>query len=196
MNIVTKSLEIATAAHEGQFRRDGKTPYISHPIAVRELALAEAFNTMNDRWDTVEPKIFKAVYDAYIYLNKLLDISRVDFLELIEILSLSHDIAEDAESKGFTINYIVDELKKSAPHKTIFYFKIIEDGLKALTHREPESYLDYILRAKANPLALIIKYFDITHNLSTRTGATSKEMSRTDKIAIDKYLLARFILLN
>ncbi len=196
MDIVSKSLEVATAAHEGQFRRDGKTPYITHPMAVRDLALAEAFNTMNARWNSVNPAIFKKIYDAYIYLNKLQNVSRVEFLELIEILSFLHDGNEDAEHKGFTFEFIISELKKAAPNKSVFFFKIIEESLKALTYREPESYLDYILRAKANPLALIVKYFDIVHNLSTRTGATSKEMSRTDKIAIDKYILAQYILLN
>lgn len=31
---VTMAREIATKAHQGQFRRDGKTPYISHPQRV------------------------------------------------------------------------------------------------------------------------------------------------------------------
>jgi (p)ppGpp synthase/HD superfamily hydrolase len=35
-NIVKLALKIATKAHKGQFRHDGKTPYITHPIAVAE----------------------------------------------------------------------------------------------------------------------------------------------------------------
>lgn len=33
-DIVSLAKEIATKAHKGQFRKDGKTPYITHPEAV------------------------------------------------------------------------------------------------------------------------------------------------------------------
>lgn len=35
-DIVKLALKIATEAHKGQFRDDGKTPYVTHPIAVAE----------------------------------------------------------------------------------------------------------------------------------------------------------------
>ena len=37
-NLVELARRIATAAHQGQFRRDGKTPYIEHPAAVASRA--------------------------------------------------------------------------------------------------------------------------------------------------------------
>lgn len=37
MNLIDKAKEFATKAHEGQFRKDGVTPYIKHPLAVAEL---------------------------------------------------------------------------------------------------------------------------------------------------------------
>ncbi len=37
---VDKAIQFATAAHEGQFRYDGVTPYIVHPIDVAEIVYA------------------------------------------------------------------------------------------------------------------------------------------------------------
>lgn len=37
MQTVLKAMRFAEEAHRGQFRADGKTPYIQHPLAVAEL---------------------------------------------------------------------------------------------------------------------------------------------------------------
>ena len=37
MDLVTQAEELATLAHMGQFRHDGKTPYIEHPRAVAAM---------------------------------------------------------------------------------------------------------------------------------------------------------------
>ena len=48
-DLLTKALEIAIEAHEGQFRKDGKTPYIEHPMAV-----AAAFEKDREHADVLQ----------------------------------------------------------------------------------------------------------------------------------------------
>lgn len=51
-DLVTKAAALAREAHEGQFRRDGKTPYVRHPEAVAQRVvgdpLAEAVARLHD----------------------------------------------------------------------------------------------------------------------------------------------------
>ena len=42
--------KIATEKHRGQFRRDGKTPYVSHPAAVAERLGNEAAEVVMAAW--------------------------------------------------------------------------------------------------------------------------------------------------
>lgn len=112
--LINKAYAIAVEAHEGQYRRDGKTPYITHPIAV-----AMCFN---------DP-ILKSI--AYL-----------------------HDVIEDTD---VTIGYL---LKQGIP-------MIVVNAVVVLTKRDGENYLDYILRVKNNPYAILIKIQDIKHNYST-----------------------------
>lgn len=72
---VQQALEFATKAHEGQFRKNSKLPYITHPIAVREIAIG----------------LFVSDGVKFLY-------SKADWLkEQIEIVSLLHDVLEDTE---------------------------------------------------------------------------------------------------
>jgi len=64
--LTRRTLEIATAAHAGQFRRDGK-PYISHPVAVAALVL----------------KPFAIDHD------------KERMSQLLYVIALAHDIGED-----------------------------------------------------------------------------------------------------
>jgi len=43
MNLIEKAEQIATTAHKGQTRKDGKTPYIEHPTAVANILIKNNF---------------------------------------------------------------------------------------------------------------------------------------------------------
>jgi len=109
--------QIAAEAHRGQFRRDGKTPYISHPEAVAS---------------SVEGEVEQAV-------------------------AILHDVIEDT---GVTAQELLD---RGVDPEVV---RVVE----LLTHAKGESYLDYILRVKGDPVATRIKVADIKHNSSTSSG--------------------------
>lgn len=68
MNIVEFAEKIAMEAHKGQFRKDGITPYINHPIKVKEISTR--------------------IYKENSIIGDL-------FLTDLQIIALAHDLAED-----------------------------------------------------------------------------------------------------
>jgi (p)ppGpp synthase/HD superfamily hydrolase len=69
MNLVYKALKIAKEAHKDQFRHDGKTPYITHPIAV-----AKPFRRSLNTWPTKEDR---AIYISAALLHDVLEDSNI-----------------------------------------------------------------------------------------------------------------------
>lgn len=54
MNLPELAKQIATRAHAGQTRRDGKTPYITHPEAVADRFMADVLVAIAWLHDTLE----------------------------------------------------------------------------------------------------------------------------------------------
>lgn len=188
MNLAEKALEIATKAHEGQFRRDGKTKYITHPIAVSEI-VSKWFNSYFG-WLEGNTENSEIMNIDFFSISKFYNLSKLDFLEVLKSVSLLHDALEDnSENHG----YLYELAQTFGNNKLI---DIIVETVSILTHDENDSYLDYILKVKENKIATIVKLADISHNISTRTGANTAGDKKRDKIAIDKYKLAEYILLN
>ena len=71
-DLIKLALKIATEAHKGRFRKDGKTPYITHPIAVA--------------------KIFEGKQS---YTQNVLGYN----LKTLQIIALLHDVVEDSNIK-------------------------------------------------------------------------------------------------
>lgn len=194
MNLVEKALEIATKAHENQFRRDKITPYITHPIAVSGIVTRYVRSNKVEIGEKLNSLIYWARMECLAF-----GIHSKQFSEILEIVSISHDLEEDCAEKGFTINSFIFELQKYSSGDSYYspiFFLIIKKSLEALTHRIGDSYLDYILTAKKDRIARIIKLGDIEHNISTRNGSNTAGEIEKDKLAIEKYELARHILLN
>jgi len=127
--LIHKARYFATLAHHGQFRRDGHTPYVSHPMAVEAL------------------------------INKCNTDER--------IVALLHDVLEDSD-------YVTEGMLSKEFNSTVI------DALKAMTHYPDETYEEYLVAVKKNPIARKVKIADILHNLSC--DPTKKQ--------IEKYLKA------
>ena len=64
----------------------------------------------------------------------------------------------------------------------------IADAVDAMTHRDEESYQDYVKRALANDLARVVKYHDILFNLNQTL--TDGDDSNRGRRRVDKYMKA------
>lgn len=94
--------------------------------------------------------------------------------------ALLHDVVEDT---GITPEYLRENFTPE-----------IAEAVDVLTHRDGESYDEYILKIKANPLARKVKLSDIEHNMDvTRLAGNSEAMKRYDDRR-KKYEHAREIL--
>ncbi|MBQ6001761.1 MAG: HD domain-containing protein [Synergistaceae bacterium] len=81
--------------------------------------------------------------------------------------ALLHDVVEDTR---ITLEYLRENFTPE-----------IAEAVDVLTHRDGESYDEYILKIKANPLARKVKLSDIEHNMDvTRLAENSEAMKRYD----------------
>ncbi|MBQ5766586.1 MAG: guanosine-3',5'-bis(diphosphate) 3'-pyrophosphohydrolase [Burkholderiaceae bacterium] len=81
-----------------------------------------------------------------------------------------HDVVEDSE---WTLEDLLAE----------GIWPEVVEGIDAITKRVGEAYEIYLNRVKANPLALVVKLADLTHNmdLSRIATPTEKDFARIEK---------------
>lgn len=84
-------------------------------------------------------------------------------------VALLHDVLEDTDVTE-------EEIRKE-------FGDVIADAVVAMTRGEHESYEDFILRAKQNPIARKVKMADLTHNmdLGRLPVVTDKDLKRLEK---------------
>jgi (p)ppGpp synthase/HD superfamily hydrolase len=95
------------------------------------------------------------------------------------IVALLHDVIEDTDIDE---SYLLD---KGFP-------AYIVDALSAVTRNDGESYEDFIMRSKQNPISRVVKLHDLEDNLDVRR---LERITEKDSERINKYLKAyRFLL--
>ena len=138
MNLYEAALQIATEAHEGQFR-DGGQPYITHPVAVARL-VEEEFE-LSPCWLGCG---------------------------IASSLALLHDVVEDSSMSSLDVSARLRELTKGKYilPRAISCIEQALRGLTHYKHIQ--SYANYILEVKrhSNWFARKVKLADLKHNLS------------------------------
>ena len=149
----SKVLEFATRKHTGQKRKDGKD-YITHPIAVAEIALElfELEEVIN--WKDEDPNV------AESDLNELRD--------EIYILSLLHDVYEDTDTT-------LEEIEELFGNR-------IRHGVNMLSNKDKVmTYFDFIMRLVNRPwdwTIRLVKRADLRHNMSDLSEGSMKDKYR------------------
>ncbi len=101
-------------------------------------------------------------YNGNPYIIHLIRVSQEVTGQKAKVVALLHDILEDTDAKPIELACFGDE---------------ILIAVIALTHNKGESYEDYILRVKQNPLAVAVKIADISDNLSDSPSDNAIEKS-------------------
>ena len=103
------------------------------------------------------------------YINHPLTVSNNLENEDEKIVGLLHDVVEDTA-------VTLDDLR-------LFFDKHIIEAIDLLTHKEEDSYMDYLAKIKTNPLALKVKLADLNHNMdmSRFENPTKRDYERLEK---------------
>lgn len=91
-----------------------------------------------------------------------------------QIVAVLHDVIEDCD-------YIVDDLRQMG------YSEDIIAALDCLTRHDDETYMEFVERAAANPIALKVKVADIEDNMDIRRLL---EITDKDRDRLKKYRMA------
>lgn len=144
LNSVKSAYEFAENAHKGQFRADGKTPYITHPVAVAHR-LATEFERCGERFQSSERYVSSSNYISFVQAGLLHDVVEDCGIALEEI----------AKEFGNEVAFLVDGMTKVAREKD---GKIESD--KDATLRKIAAY------GFKDPRLFLIKLCDVAHNSS------------------------------
>ena len=94
-----------------------------------------------------------------------------------KMVAVMHDLVEDTP---FTLQDVRDQ----------GFSKEVVEALALVTHENGVSYSDYIIAAKANPVAAAVKLSDLADNTSLPRALLREERIEADRKRIQKYMLS------
>jgi len=139
-NYSDKILEIATKAHDGQYRKYGcRLPYITHPIAVANIS----------------EEILKNELKSSIMLESEIN----ENIEIIRSIAYLHDTIEDT-------NLTELELIRDIQPLTSHYQFIVNNVMYLTKSNKDFDLFIYLDNIKSNLFSRIVKLADLQHNMS------------------------------
>lgn len=189
MITLQQAIEIATEAHEGQYRKRIKVfPLNEHTLTNYELSKLLQNNgtdfTICKEDGEYSMNIHLELLIAKPYITHPLAVMEMMGTEEEKIVAVLHDVFED--NKNFTLEHN-RPIKESEVSHWIQHFdkkytitSNLYDALLLLTKTNRLSYLEYIDTITLSNLATKIKIADMMHNMSETTNSAQK----------DKYLKA------
>lgn len=106
MTDLTIAEMLATRAHEGQFRRDGVTPYIEHPKAVAAR--------VEDQEAQIVAWLHDVVKDTEITLDDLQQVGFSDnIIEAVKVITKVDGVPYDQYLEGVKANPIARQVKEA-----------------------------------------------------------------------------------
>ncbi|WP_442509397.1 hypothetical protein SH528x_000966 [Novipirellula sp. SH528] len=94
-----------------------------------------------------------------------------------KMVAVMHDLVEDT-------SVTIDDLRQKGFSETVLA------AVELVTHRETDSYEDYVVRIKANPIAREVKLADLRDNTDPRRVLFREGREDRDTARIQKYLLS------
>lgn len=115
------------------------------------------------------------------YILHLLRVMLRQSDSLSQQAGLLHDLVEDTE-------VTLENLRERG------FSEEVVDAVDALTHRDDESYAQYVLRAAASPIARRVKIADLEDNYRLDRVAYRQEHRSEDSQRIQRYILSYYFL--
>ncbi len=165
LNEVRKAYDFAEKSHKGQFRADGTTSYITHPVAVAYRLATEFEQYGATKYGGVAcPDSCR--YTAFIQAGLLHDVVEDCGITLEEV----------AEKFGREVSFLVDGMTKVVVEKD---GKLEAD--KDATLRKIAAY------GHKDPRVFLIKLCDVAHNSSGIANLAKEKQDRFAKYGIEFY---------
>lgn len=115
------------------------------------------------------------------YILHLLRVMLQQSDDVARQVGVLHDLVEDTD-------VTLDDLRKRG-----FSEEVVE-AIDALTHRDDESYAQYVLRAAASPVARRVKLADLEDNYQLGRVAYRRDHQSEDAQRIQRYILSYYFL--